>query len=126
MSEAKHSWTEQELWVVSVCYKEKLPIELALRLTNTKNAKSIEMRYQNCLYLDQGPVEGALSHPSKAHMKVWEEIEDLYDDVEPLNLTQKVEQPPKPKEEDVNMSETVLTLLFFTYLMMIIRSMMFD
>lgn len=127
MAETKHSWTEQELWVVCVCYKENLPIELALRLTNTTNVKSMEMRYQNCLYLDKGPVEGSLSHASKTLVKVWEEVENLYDDVDPLNLTQPVEQQPViVKEEESNMTETMLTLLFFMYLMMIIRSMMVD
>lgn len=80
----KHSWTEEELWVVSVCYKEKLPIELALRLTNTSNEKSMIMRYQNCLFLDKGPVEDSLSHASKKHREVWEKVEEYYTDLQPV------------------------------------------
>lgn len=75
---AKHSWTNQELWTVCVCYKEELPIDVALRLTKTTNEKSMEMRYANCLYLDKGKVEGALSHASKAHQQMWEEVQDWY------------------------------------------------
>lgn len=81
---AKHSWTEQELWVVSVCYKENLPIEIALRLTNTTNAKSMEMRYRNCLFLDKGRVENALSHASSTHQRVWDQIEELYSEIQPF------------------------------------------
>lgn len=77
----KHSWTEQELWVVCVCYMEGIPVDVALRLTNTTNAKSMEMRYRNCLYLDKGRVEGALSHASKTHEKVWEEVQQVYSEM---------------------------------------------
>ena len=78
-----HTWTHQELWIVCVCYKENLPVDLALRLTNTTNRKSMEMRYRNCLYLDKGKVENALSHASKLHQKVWQEVEELYADLKP-------------------------------------------
>jgi hypothetical protein len=73
-----HNWTEQELWVVCVCYKENLPIDLALRLTNTHSVKSMEMRYRNCLFLDKGRVDGSLSHPSKNLVKVWNEVNQRY------------------------------------------------
>lgn len=73
-----HNWTEQELWVVCVCYKENLPIDLALRLTNTHSVKSMEMRYRNCLFLDKGRVEGSLSHASKTLLKVWNEVNERY------------------------------------------------
>jgi len=79
-----HSWTFEELWTVCVCYKEGLPEELALRLTNTTNAKSMAMRYQNCKYLESGPVEGALSHPSKKHVEAWQKVNELYTQVSPL------------------------------------------
>ena len=78
----KHSWTEQELWVVCVCYMEGIPVDVALRLTNTTNAKSMEMRYANCLYLDKGKVEGSLSHASKTHQKVWGQVQELYKEFE--------------------------------------------
>lgn len=73
-----HSWTEQELWVVCVCYKENLPIDLALRLTNTHSVKSMQMRYGNCLFLDKGKVEGSVSHPSKNLVRVWNEVTKMY------------------------------------------------
>ena len=76
---SKHSWTEQELRIVCVCYKENLPIDLALRLTNTTNVKSMNCRYQNCLFLDKGHIENSLSHPSKTHVKVWNEVSKMYD-----------------------------------------------
>jgi hypothetical protein len=99
MAESKHSWTEQELWVVSVCYKEKLPIELALRLTNTSNEKSMRMRYQNCLFLDKGPVEDALSHASKKHQEVWEKVEEYYTDVEPVYVPKTIHVEPNNSYE---------------------------
>jgi hypothetical protein len=81
MTEQRHTWTEQELWVVCVCYMEGIPVDVALRLTNTTNRKSMEMRYANCLFLDKGRVDGSLSHASKLHQKVWEEVQDLYTEV---------------------------------------------
>jgi hypothetical protein len=83
MTESKHNWTEKELWVVCVCYKEGIPLDLALRLTNTTNKKSMEMRYRNCLFLDKGRVENSLSHASKLHQKVWQEVEEMYADLKP-------------------------------------------
>ena len=77
-----HSWTEEELRIVCVCYKSNLPIELALLLTNTTNAKSMEMRYRNCLFLEKGRVEGSLSHASKTLVKVWNELQPFYEDRE--------------------------------------------
>ena len=77
-----HSWTEEELRIVCVCYKSNLPIELALLLTNTTNAKSMEMRYRNCLFLEKGRVEGSLSHASKTLVKVWNELQPFYADRE--------------------------------------------
>ena len=91
MAQQKHSWTEQELWVVSVCYKENIPIEVALRLTNTTNAKSMEMRYRNCLFLDKGRVENALSHASSTHQRVWDQIEELYSEIKPSVVPEEVE-----------------------------------
>lgn len=63
---------------------------MALRLTNTTNAKSMIMRYQNCKYLESGPGEGALSHPSKKMVEVWNQVNEFYSLVPPL---------PKPKQE---------------------------
>ena len=91
---AKHSWTEQELWVVSVCYKEGLPVELALRLTNTEDELSMKMRYRNCLYLDKGKVEDALSHASKKHVEVWTKIQDYYEN-------KKILVPDEPDMETI-------------------------
>ena len=90
-----HSWTKQELQIVCVCYKHKLPIELALLLTNTTNAKSMEMRYQNCLFLEKGRVEGSLSHASKNLVEAWNEVNELL--------------PNNPEEFDSN---NVIMILF--------------
>lgn len=106
MTEERHSWTEQELWVVSVCYKENLPVDLALRLTKTTNKKSMEMRYQNCLFLDKGKVENSLSHPSKKHVEVWEDIENMYSGIEPLKKEEV------PKKEEVNLDFIFGLVLF--------------
>lgn len=93
---ARHSWTEEELRIVCVCYMEQLPIELALRLTNTTNENSMEMRYRNCLFLEHGKVEGALSHASTTHQKVWEEVKESY------KTRRQVIQVAPPREKRVN------------------------
>lgn len=127
MTESKHSWTEQELWVVCICYKEKLPVDLALKLTNTTNAKSIEMRYGNCLFLEKGRVDGALSHPSKKHVEVWEKVQKLYENQEydsESDSESEDEQPvlPKPKQEEhLDLCSTLLVML----LIMIMWSKLF-
>lgn len=113
--EQQHNWTEEELWVVCVCYKENLPVELALRLTNTTNELSMKMRYKNCLYLDKGPVEDALSHASKTHMKVWQEVEALYAEKKPLGLVKE-----ETKEEQSN-CETMLAVIFVAYLTIMLK-----
>jgi len=117
----QHQWTREELWVTCVCYKENLPVELALRLTNTTNETSMKMRYQNCLFLEKGKVENALSHPSKAHMEVWQEVEKLYADKQPLGLsyTKVVEE----KKEETQNCETMLSVLFIMYFMLIVKSL---
>ena len=104
-----HSWTEQELWVVCVCYKEKLPINLALRLTNTTSVKSMEMRYQNCLFLEKGRVEGSLSHASKTLIKVWNEVNKKY---------------PKAIEEPVDTEPYIIGTLFVISIVMVIFSVL--
>ena len=103
-----HSWTEQELWVVCVCYKEDLPIDLALRLTNTHSVKSMEMRYRNCLFLDKGRVDGSLSHASKTLVKVWNEVNKMY---------------PK-KEEPVDHEPYVIGTLFIVSIVLIFFSVL--
>jgi hypothetical protein len=108
MTDQKHSWTEQELWVVCVCYKENLPIELALRLTNTTNEKSMEMRYRNCLFLDKGRVEGSLSHASRKHVEAWENVVKLYDRKDQI-------------ENNSLFIETVLLISIMTCVMLIIH-----
>lgn len=107
-----HHWTESELYVVCVCYKENLPVELALRLTNTTDEKSMEMRYRNCLYLDKGRVEGALSHPSKNLVEAWEKVKAVYEDKEPLQLDGgKVVYLPAPQDFMLDGMLLVLALL---------------
>lgn len=104
-----HSWTEQELWTVCVCYKEGLSEEMALRLTNTTNAKSMAMRYQNCKYLESGPGEGALSHASKKHVEVWQKVNEFYSLV-----------PTLPKHE-VFISDFLAVVLAILVLLNIIK-----
>lgn len=111
MTEERHSWTEQELWVVCVCYKENLPIDLALRLTNTTNKKSMLMRYQNCLFLDKGKVENALSHASKTLVDVWERVQKMYNDI------------PQKKEEDINV-DIIFGFILFTIIFVNINYML--
>ncbi len=95
-----HNWSYSELRTVCICYKENLPIQLALKLTNTTDAKSMEMRYRNCLFLDKGRVENALSHPSKTLVKAWEDVEEMYASL------------PPPKEEEFNMMEQIILIAF--------------
>jgi hypothetical protein len=101
-----HNWTEQELWIVCICYKENLPIDLALRLTNTHSVKSMEMRYRNCLFLDKGRVEGSLSHASKTLVKVWNQVNERY---------------PK-KEEPIDYEPYIIGTLFIVSLILILGS----
>ena len=84
MTEVRHSWTKKELRTVCICYIMRLPRETALRMTNTTNEKSMEMRYQNCLYLEKGPVEGSLSHASKTHVEAWDDVREIYNIVKEL------------------------------------------
>lgn len=81
---ARHSWTKDELLTVCVCYMEKAPIEKALELTDTTDEISMKMRYQNCLYMDKGKVEGSLSHPSKLHQEAWINVKTVYSTLEQL------------------------------------------
>jgi hypothetical protein len=77
----KHSWTKDELITVCVCYIEKVPIEKALELTGTTDETSMKMRYQNCLFLHKGKVEGSLSHASKLHQEAWKDVQTVYSTV---------------------------------------------
>jgi hypothetical protein len=104
MAEQKHSWNEQELWTVCVCYKERLPIELALRLTNTRSEKSMRMMYQNCLFLDKGRVENALSHPSRKLAEAWDSVEELYSTKIPIYRQQQ--------EQDVCTDRMLIASMF--------------
>lgn len=101
-----HNWSYFELRTVCICYKENLPVQLALKLTNTTDAKSMEMRYRNCLFLDKGRVDNALSHPSKMLIKAWEDVEEMYALSHPL------------KEEEFNLVEHMLTIMFIYALCM--------
>ena len=105
----KHSWTEQELWVVCVCYKEGFPVELALRLTNTEDEVSMKYRYRNCLYLDKGKVENALSHASKKHVEVWNKIQAYY-------WNKKLLVPDEPDMETIVNYSLLIAMAFISLL----------
>lgn len=107
---AKHSWTKEELTILCICYLEKASIETALLLTGTWDAKSIDMRYRNCLFLEQGRVEGSLSHPSKLHVQVWCDLCTVYSTIKKIkeyenekNVVEKAEEQEEVK--DVEPSE---------------------
>lgn len=102
---SKHLWTERELQIVCVCYKHNVPIELALLLTNTTDAKSMEMRYRNCLFLDKGKVENSLSHASKKLVDAWNEVNAFY---------------PVKKEEEFDWETLVLSLMFVSFLFQVV------
>lgn len=87
-----HSWTKQELKIVCFCYMQGLSIEEALLLTDTTDAKSMKMRFANCLYLDKGKVEGSLSHASKAHQEAWKEVQDWYSQHQVKTLRRQEEE----------------------------------
>jgi hypothetical protein len=57
---------------------EKAPIDKALELTGTTDETSMKMRYQNCLFLDKGKVQGSLSHASKLHQEAWNDVQTVY------------------------------------------------
>ena len=98
---ARHSWTKDELLTVCVCYMEKAPIEKALELTGTTDETSMKMRYQNCLYLHKGKVEGSLSHASKLHQEAWKDVQTVYSTVSKVR-----------KEENDNMDLTAVAVGF--------------
>jgi len=70
----KHNWTEDETKIICKMYIEnKTPDEIHTKLSNIK-LSSIKMKYNNCLYLDKGDVNGSLKNVSKLHSKIWQEI----------------------------------------------------
>jgi hypothetical protein len=74
-----HNWTKEECRQTSVEWlKGGTTDEIIKRVMNVcpklKNPKSIEMKLQNCLYLRDGRVEGALSHVSHDHRQVWNHL----------------------------------------------------
>jgi hypothetical protein len=107
---SKHTWTEQEYRIVCVCYKEKIPIDLALFLTNTNNRKSMEMRYQNCMFLDKGRIDGSLSHPPRSLAKAWEEVNTFY--------------PISKKTEETDWESLVLSLMFGSFVFQLVSILM--
>ena len=113
MAEVKHSWTKKELRTVCVCYLMGAPHETALRLTNTTNEKSMEMRYRNCLFLEKGPVEGSLSHASKTHVEAWNDVCEIYTIVKEVEPVVGYD-PLRSKELDKLISETEVNSLVET------------
>ena len=74
-----HNWTKEECRLTSVEWlKGGSTDEIIKRIMTVcatlKNPKSIEMKLQNCLYLRDGRVEGALSHVSRDHRQVWSKL----------------------------------------------------
>jgi hypothetical protein len=74
-----HNWTKEECrltsfeWLKGGKTKEIIKRVMAV-CPNLKNPKSIEMKLQNCLYLRDGHVDGALSHVSRDHRQVWDKL----------------------------------------------------
>lgn len=102
---AKHSWTKEELTILCICYLEKASIETALLLTGTSDAKSIDMRYRNCLFLEKGKVEGSLSHPSKLHVQVWCDLYTVYSTIEKIKEYENEKNVVETEEEEVALEE---------------------
>lgn len=71
-----HNWTKEECrqtsveWLKGGSTDEIIKRVMAVCPT-LKNPTSIKMKLQNCLYLRDGRVEGALSHVSRDHRQVW-------------------------------------------------------
>jgi len=77
-----HNWTKEECLQTSIEWlKGGSTDEIVTRVMRIcpglKNPKSIEMKLQNCLYLHDGPVDGALSHVSHTHRQVWNALHKI-------------------------------------------------
>ena len=71
-----HNWTKEECRLTSVEWLKGGSMDEIIKRVmavcpTLKNPKSIEMKLQNCLYLHDGRVDGALSHVSRDHRQVW-------------------------------------------------------
>jgi hypothetical protein len=71
MDNNKHNWSYDDNLIITLCYKRNRDIDYAHRLCPHISKNSIKMKYANCLYLEQGKVNGALEGVSKTHEKIW-------------------------------------------------------
>ena len=67
----KHKWSTFDNIMVTLGYLIGISPYYICYVFHNIPLNSIEMKYKNCLYLEQGNVKGALKHVSKAHKKVW-------------------------------------------------------
>ena len=67
----KHKWSTFDNIMVTLGYLIGISPYYIGNMLNYIPLESIEMKYKNCLYLEQGNVDGALKHVSKEHKKVW-------------------------------------------------------
>ena len=67
----KHTWTEFETSITVLGYLNHIDCKQLSKRLPSIPLNSIKMKYQNCLYLQNGNIKGALSNCSKMHREVW-------------------------------------------------------
>jgi len=77
-----HNWTKEECLQTSIEWLKggstDIIVKRVMRICpGLRNPKSIEMKLQNCLYLRDGQVDGALSHVSHDHRQVWNALRKI-------------------------------------------------
>ena len=72
VNKPKHKWTREENIICSYGYLQKHSCEKIQSLLTNISLNSIKMKYQNCLFLDKGPVKNSLKSCSKLHINIWE------------------------------------------------------
>jgi len=77
----KHQWTEKDNRICSQVYMQRSPSDSMKEYVKKIHMQlpcipvlSIQMKCQNCKYLESGPGSGALKNYSKTHKKVWNEL----------------------------------------------------
>lgn len=86
----KHTWTEIDNMIISLCYIHKYNIEEICKMLPDIPKNSIRMKLSNCLFLDKGTIPGSLQNVSRTHNTIWNLITHFY--TESNNNTPSLEE----------------------------------
>ncbi len=73
----KYKWTKYDNLIVSLCFLRNIDINVVKNILPQIPLNSIKMKYANCLYLQQGNVNGSLTNVSKTHEEIWNIITNI-------------------------------------------------